>query len=61
MKQTFLTIYLILFALPCWGHTQRCHAVYKSQFGKAMNKHGYIQERDRMDVMGKVSLLNSTI
>ena len=61
MKQTLLTICLILFALPCWSQTQRCHAVYKSQFGKAMIKHGYIQERDRMDVTGKVSLLNSTI
>ena len=47
MKQTLLTICLILFALPCWGQTQRCHAVYKSQFGKAMIKHGYVQERDR--------------
>ena len=61
MKQTLLTICLILFALPCWGQTQRCHAGYKSQFGKAMIKHGYNKERDRMDVTGKVSLLNSTI
>ena len=30
-----------------WCQTQRCHAVGKSQFGKAMIKHGYVQERDR--------------
>ena len=61
MKQTLLIICLILFALPRWGQTRRCHAVYKNQFGKAMIKHGYIQERDRMDVTAKVSLINSTI
>ena len=30
-----------------WCQTQRCHAVGKSQLGKAMIKHGYVQERDR--------------
>tara|TARA_B100001248_G_C27354372_1_gene442988 strand:- start:188 stop:373 length:186 start_codon:yes stop_codon:yes gene_type:complete len=61
MKQTLLTIYLILFALPCGGQTQGCYEIYKSQFSKAMIKHGYIQERDRMDVTGKVSPFNSAI
>ena len=61
MKKILLTISLILFPMPFWGQTQRCHTVYKSQFGKAIIKHGYIQERDRMDFTGKVSVLNSTI
>ena len=30
-----------------WCQTQRCHAVGKGQFGKAMQEHGYVQERDR--------------